>query len=141
MNNKGLKIFIAMSRALIKVNRQSSQVFRKFDLTTGQFAVLEALYHKGDRTVGELQELILSTTGNMPVIINNLKDRGLVESCKKIDDKRFTVISLTERGRELISKVFPENKIIIEEYFSKLSDEEQKSLLKMLLKFKEDKNG
>lgn len=141
MNNKGLKIFIAMSRALVKVNRQSSQVFRKFDLTTGQFAVLEALYHKGDRTVGELQELILSTTGNMPVIINNLKDRGLVESCKKIDDKRFTVISLTERGRELISKVFPENKIIIEEYFSKLSDEEQKSLLKMLLKFKEDKNG
>lgn len=141
MNNKGLKIFIAMSRALIKVNRQSSQVFRKFDLTTGQFAVLEALYHKGDRTVGELQELILSTTGNMPVIINNLKDRGLVESCKKIDDKRFTVISLTERGRELISKVFPENRIIIEEYFSKLSDEEQKSLLKMLLKFKEDKNG
>lgn len=140
MNNKGLKIFIAMSRALNKVNRQSSQVFRKFDLTTGQFAVLEALYHKGDRTVGELQELILSTTGNMPVIINNLKDRGLVESCKKIDDKRFTVISLTERGRELISKVFPENKIIIEEYFSKLSDEEQKSLLKMLLKFKEDKD-
>ncbi len=140
MNNKGLKIFIAMSRALVKVNRQSSQVFRKFDLTTGQFAVLEALYHKGDRTVGELQELILSTTGNMPVIINNLKDRGLVESCKKIDDKRFTVISLTERGRELISKVFPENKIIIEEYFSKLSGEEQKSLLKMLLKFKEDKD-
>lgn len=128
-----------MSRTLNKVNRLSNQVFRKYDLTTGQFAVLEALYHKGDRTVGELQELILSTTGNMPVIIKNLKERDLVESCKKVDDKRFTVISLTEEGKELISKVFPENKKLIEDFYSKISRKDQDKLLEILSVYKESK--
>lgn len=114
-------------------------IVRKYDLTTGQFAVLEALYHKGDRSVGELQNMILSTTGNMPVIIKNLKAMGYVESLKDPVDGRVTIIHLTDAGKMVIEKAFPENKQMIEEYFSKLSEEEKDQLLKMLAKYKETK--
>ncbi|WP_235899151.1 MarR family transcriptional regulator [Suipraeoptans intestinalis] len=47
-------------------------------MTLSQFAVLEALYSKGDLTVGEVREKILSSVGTIPVIVNNLVGRGYV---------------------------------------------------------------
>lgn len=55
MSKIQLKIFIGMSRALNKINRATNKVYAKYGLTSGQFAVLEALYHKGDLSVGEVQ--------------------------------------------------------------------------------------
>lgn len=136
MDRKELKIFIAMSRTLNSLNRKSNEVFRKYGLTTGQFAVLEVLYHKGDLTVGEIQEFILSTTGNMPVIIKNLRNQKLIRTYKAVCDKRRTMVALTKKGNNLISKVFPENKTIIEDYFSILEDQEKETLLNLLSKYK-----
>lgn len=137
MKDKELKIFIAMSRILNKLNRLNNQLFREYKLTTGQYAVLEALYHKGDKSVGEIQELILSTTGNMPVIIKNLKARDLVSSCSGEKDKRVTILKLSEKGRKLISEVFPKNEKLIIDYFSKFDEGEKEKLLLILSKFKE----
>lgn len=136
MKDKELKIFIAMSRTLNKLNRMNNQLFREYDLTTGQYAVLEALYHKGEKSVGEIQNLILSTTGNMTVIIKNLKARDLISSCSDEKDRRLTLLNLTEKGRNLISEVFPKNEKLIEEYYSILSESEKSQLLLILSKFK-----
>ncbi|MDO5026625.1 MAG: MarR family winged helix-turn-helix transcriptional regulator [Tissierellia bacterium] len=138
MGNNELKIFIAMSRTLNKLNKLNNQLFREYSLTSGQYGVLEALYHKGDRSVGEIQEMILSTTGSMPVILKNLKARELISTCTDENDRRITIVSLTDEGRDLIKLVFPKNKKIIEDYFSKISGEEQEDIVKILSKFKED---
>lgn len=137
MKDKDLKIFIGMSRTLNKLNRLNSQLFRDYDLTTGQYGVLEALYHKGNRSVGEIQEMILSTTGNMPVILKNLKARDLISTCRADKDRRLTIVSLTDEGRDLIEEVFPKNKEVIEGYFSRLSEDEKEKMLDLLSKFKE----
>ena len=56
MSKIELKIFIGMSRAINKINRATNKIYTKYGLTSGQFAVLEVLYHKGDLSVGEVQE-------------------------------------------------------------------------------------
>ena len=65
MNKVELKIFIGMSRAINKINRATNKVYGKYGLTSGQFAVLEALYHKGLVCRGSRK--VLSTSGTIPV--------------------------------------------------------------------------
>ena len=47
---------IAMHRIVNELDRRTAAIARKYGLTLPQFAVLEALYHKGDLSVGELKE-------------------------------------------------------------------------------------
>lgn len=135
MDKIELKIFIGMSRALNKINRATNKVYSKYGLTSGQFAVLEALYHKGDLSVGEVQEKILTTSGTIPVIIKNLEKEGFLEKTNDEKDKRRYILHITEKGRELMDIVFPENEAIIISMISRWSREEQEQILKYMKKF------
>ena len=65
-------LMIGLSRVTNDLQRQVGVLCGQHDLTQTQFAILEALYSKGDLLVGEIQRLILSTPGNVPFVINNL---------------------------------------------------------------------
>ena len=47
-----LKMVIALSRAVNAHSKAALEVFRKYGLTTAQFAVLEVLFHKGPLKIG-----------------------------------------------------------------------------------------
>lgn len=55
-NPAELKILIGMHRAVNKIDGKTIKIVKQYGLSLGQFAVLEALYHKGDMTVGQVQE-------------------------------------------------------------------------------------
>lgn len=135
-----LKIFIGMSRALNKINRATNKIYKKYGLTSGQFAVLEALYHKGDLSVGEVQEKILTTSGNIPVIVRNLEKEGLLEKVRDEKDKRRFILRITKKGRALMDLVYPENEAIIVSMINTWSKEEQEQILKYMKKFAGIKN-
>lgn len=98
------------------------------ELTQSQFAVLEALLHKGDLTSKELALKILKTKGNITMVIDNLVKKGLVVRRPCPDDRRKTYISLTPEGKDLIEDIFPRHAREITSFFSVLSEEEQKVL-------------
>ena len=130
-----LKIFIGMSRALNKINRATNKVYTKYGLTSAQFAVLEALYHKGDLSVGEVQDKILSTSGTIPVIVKNLEKEGFLEKRNDDKDKRRFILHITQKGRELMDIVYPENEKIIISMMNIWNKEEQEEILKYMKKF------
>ncbi len=134
MHELGLSLLIQMSRITNAIHGDTSRMLVKYGLTLSQFGVLEVLYHKGDLTVGEVQRKILSSTGTMPVIVKNLEKRNLLTRTVSEEDRRQVVLSLTEEGRTLVQQVFPQNKAMILEYFSVLTEEEQKELLGLLKK-------
>lgn len=134
MNNE-LKIFIGMSRALNKINRATNKVYLKYGLTSGQFAVLEALYHKGDLTIGDVQDKILSTSGTIPVIVKNLEKEGYLKKSNDENDKRRFMLHITEKGRELMDIVYPENEAIIISMMSIWNQEEQEQILNYMKRF------
>lgn len=137
MNNKDTengRFIIALSRGLRAVHRKSETLFRSHNLTLAQFAVLEALYHKGELTVGALIESVLSTSGNMTVVIRNLEQHGLV--CRKPNpaDGRSFLVCLTDRGEALIAKVFTAHMALVAESLGPITPQERDTVIEILRK-------
>ncbi len=129
-----LKILIALHRVVNAVDSKTVKLVKAYGLSLGQFAVLEALYHKGEMTVGQVQKKILSSTGTMPVIIKNLEKRQLISHKEDENDKRKCILSITNKGRDLISEVFPKNKEYIIDYFKTMKESEKKEFLRLMKK-------
>lgn len=134
LNDLNLKTLIALTRCNQDVHKRGSRTIKEGGLTASQFGVLEVLYHKGDLRVCEIIDKTLSTGGNMTVIIDNLVKDNLVERCVDPKDRRVNLISITEKGRNLISEIFPRHLENINEIFSVLTVEEKKSLISLLKK-------
>ncbi len=137
MQDIELKLLIGLHRVCNAIDRQSSQFVSRYDLSLGQFAVLEVLYHKGDLSVGEVQNKILSSSGTMPVIIRNLEKRGFIEKNTDRTDKRKNILHITESGQSLMKEIFPLNKELIKGAVACWSKEEQEVIWKLLKKFGE----
>ncbi|MBW9172135.1 MarR family winged helix-turn-helix transcriptional regulator [Clostridium estertheticum] len=129
-----LKALIALSRCTHDVHKKEYKTIKDGGLTVSQFAVLEILYHKGDLRISEIIEKILSTGGNMTVVIDNLAKVNLVKRCSDPKDRRVNLISITEEGRNLISDIFPKHVENINEIFSNLTSEEKINLISLLKK-------
>lgn len=120
-----LELVITLNRAANGHNRRAAEVFRRHGLTTMQFAVLEVLYHRGDLKIGEIIAKILSTGGNMTVVVNNLERDGMVARRVHPEDSRASLISITDRGRGKIEALFPEYLEVIGTFFRALSEKEK----------------
>jgi DNA-binding MarR family transcriptional regulator len=129
-----LKLLIALNRGTQYVQKKEQRTIKEGGLTVPQFAVLEILYHKGDLRVCEIIEKALSTGGNMTVVIDNLVKEDLVRRCIDPQDRRVNLISITEKGRNLISEIFPKHVENINEIFSDLTVEEKEKLIVLLKK-------
>ena len=121
------KILIGVSRLRNLMHREMESHFREYGLTSAQFSVLEALNSKGELTVGKIQELILGTPGNVPVIINNLVKDGYVTKTQDAQDRRVSRIAISDAGHELI-------KAWLEDILDALSEDEKKELASVLVR-------
>jgi len=134
LTDLNLKTLIALSRCTHSVHKREYKAIKEAGLTVSQFAVLEVLYHKGDLRVSEIIDKILSTGGNMTVVIDNLVKENLVERCIHSKDRRVNLISITKEGRKLIDEIFPNHLENINEIFNILTSEEKKNLIRLLKK-------
>lgn len=120
-----LALFVRLQRAAIFLQREVAKVTTEHGLTLSQFAVLEALYHKGDLNICQIMSKILATSGNLTVVIRNLEKQGLVKRLKDPDDKRAYLISLTDEGHALTERVFPQQLAVLEKYLAIFSETEK----------------
>ena len=131
MGKTELKILIGLHRNVNAIDKKTSKIAAEYNLTFSQFMVLEALYSKGDMSVGEVRERILSS---VPLIVNNLVKRNYVERLTDEKDRRVCILHLTKDGYDVISKVAPENEEMIAESMGVLEQEERENLLYLLKK-------
>lgn len=138
MNNDNTKqngkFIIALSRALQHIHRKSEQLFHQNGLTMAQFAVLEALQHKGDLTIKEIIEAVLSSSGNITVVVRNLEQRGLVLRRVNPADKRSFFICITPAGAELLLPVYAQHMALVEEALLPLEPAEKAQVITILKK-------
>ncbi|HIW21202.1 MAG TPA: MarR family transcriptional regulator [Candidatus Dorea intestinavium] len=134
MHNIELKILIGLHRNVRSLDKKTSDIAAKYNLTFSQFMVLEALYSKGDMSVGEVRDYILSSVGTIPLVVKNLEKMDLIT--RRIDekDKRISILHLSEKGKEIIQEVAPQNEQMVLEYISVLSEEEKKQMVSLLKK-------
>ena len=72
------------------------------ELSLGQMAVLGALYRDGVATVGQLAERERVKPPSMTRTVNCLAEGGYVDRNADDDDKRLVLISITDKGREML---------------------------------------
>lgn len=125
---RALDTYIKLVRATDSV---SSRIHRHLDasnLTTTQFGVLEALLHLGPLYQRDLASKLLKSGGNITLVVDNLEKRELVKRDREIEDRRCIKVSLTEKGHELISQIFPSHVATVVNEMSILTPSEQEEL-------------
>ena len=135
--NSDIHLQIVLQRAVKKIDGKIGKDFREKGITSSQFSVLDVLYTKGEMRICELIEKVLSTSGNMTVVVKNMEQKGWLyrKSCPK--DKRAFLVGLTDEGEKLFEDLLPEHRREIEETYGILSDEERRELIRILKKFKD----
>ena len=118
MGRTEMKILIGLHRNVNALDKKTSKIAAEYNLTFSQFMVLEALYSKGDMSVGEVRERILSSVGTIPLIVNNLVKMNYVERMCNEKDRRVCILHLTQEGYDVISKIVPRNEAMIRKHGS-----------------------
>lgn len=131
-----LKALMAFRRASRRISQQEGRAIHAHGLTPSQFGVLEVLYSDGALTVKDLLQCVLSTSGNMTVVLRNLERDGLVLRMENPHDGRSYLFNLTEQGSALMERVMPEHEQNVEEIFSGLTAQQIEQLTNLLSKLK-----
>jgi MarR family 2-MHQ and catechol resistance regulon transcriptional repressor len=127
-----LSAFVALARAYNAVTAVAAQDVARSGLSTGEFAVLEVLHHKGPLLLNEVQRRILVSSGGITYLVDRLEKRGLVERRDCPDDRRARYAALTGAGSELIQGIFPSHAEAIRGAFAALDDGQKATLAKLL---------
>src|SRR5258708_40210794 len=109
---------------------------RDYGITEGQLSVLEALYHLGPLSQGQLCKKVLRSGSNMTTVVDNLERDRLVKRTQNEEHARCHMVSITERGRALMIQLLPEHVSRISGIMSALTKDEQRELGRLCRKLR-----
>lgn len=129
-----LKLWVVLARAFAALSAHSRADIARHGLTVAEFGALEALHHRGPMLVGEVQRRILVSSGGATYVIDRLAERGLVERRRCEGDRRAWYAALTDEGRSLIERIFPDHARCILRALSGLDETERAEATRLLRK-------
>lgn len=132
--DKVLRTHIELSRAFLKIRAKETAWMEAQGVTLPQFAILEALYHLGSLNVGQITRLILSTPGNITVVVKNLASKKLISVTPSVEDRRVKMLEITKEGRDLISSIFPKHVGNLSLWYDSGLNEEELEIVSKLLR-------
>ena len=75
----GVHVFLVLWKAARAVEAYAEKSISGLRMGSSDFAVLEALLHKGPLLVNEIGKKVLLTSGSITVAVDRLETKGLVE--------------------------------------------------------------
>jgi MarR family transcriptional regulator, 2-MHQ and catechol-resistance regulon repressor len=103
-------------------------------MCSSDFAVLEALLHKGPLPVNEIGRKVLLSSGSITVAVDRLETKGLVERRAHGTDRRARIVHLTKEGRKLITRAYADHAADMERLASSSLTRAERATLIGLLK-------
>ena len=131
----GVHVFLVLWKAARAVETYAENSVSELEMCGSDFAVLEALLHKGPLPINEIGKKVLLTSGSITVAVDRLASKGLVERRASGTDRRAKIVHLTNAGRELIARSYADHAADMERLTSaSLTKAERNSLIKLLKK-------
>ncbi len=137
MNKTGYKLDAQVGFLLRKANQRHTAIFAGLipgDLTPMQLAAMAKLAEQEECSQNRLGRLIAIDAATIKGVVDRLAARDLVSTRPDVSDRRRTIVTLTEAGRELCQTAFTAAKKITEATLEPLTKEEQRQLLALLAK-------
>jgi len=126
-----------MGTALLIERDHLVPLFKSYGLQSGEFDVLATLRRTGAPfalTPTVLFEATMISSGGMTARLDRLEKRDLIERKPNPDDRRGTLVVLTDTGRELIDQAVVAHVDNEKRILSSLSRDEQRQLNALLKK-------
>jgi DNA-binding MarR family transcriptional regulator len=125
----GLLAWIRLARIYQRVDRATTALMRRWNLSVAQFDVLTQVGLREGISQQELADQLLVTKGNVSQLIAKMERRGLVRRCQ---EGRSMCLFLTDEGWRLYREAVPAQEAMIAGRFGGLSAEEGRELLALL---------
>ena len=122
---------------LRRVNQRHTGIFADHigaALTTTQFATLAKLSEMGSCTQNLLGRHTAMDAATIKGVVDRLTRRGLTRTWPDPKDRRRMLVSLTGRGRKVVIETLPRALEITERTLEPLTEEDQKTLVRLLEK-------
>lgn len=87
---------------------------------------------RSPRMMSELSDELNVTRHNITVLVDALERDGIVRRRAHPTDRRATLVSLTEKGRNISTEAFPEGVSEVSELFETLSKRDQREFLRIV---------
>jgi DNA-binding MarR family transcriptional regulator len=107
-------------------------------LTPSQFDVIVTLGDTDGMTCSELSEKTLVTKGTLTGVLDRLVSKGLIRRDAIQKDRRYTKVSLTEKGDALFRQVFAAHIAFLRPFFERaLSPQEVEQARSLLIRLRD----
>ena len=103
-------------------------------LTATQFAALARLYEQGPCAQNQLGRRAAMDVATIKGVVDRLREKGLVKTTPSPNDKRLTIVALTDIGKHRIRALTDVGHQITQDTLAPLSGADQKVLLRLLAK-------
>src|SRR5437660_10130103 len=114
-------VWLVLMKAMRALTRYAAAGIEGTGLGLSDFAVLEALLHKGPLPVNTIGPIVDLTPGSISTAVDRLVEKGLVSRVESADDRRVRIVALTPRGKDLIFPAFRKHAGEMRRVFSELS--------------------
>src|SRR5260370_18230581 len=134
MDSTGIHLWLVLWKAYEAIRRHAERHMHWLGLGFSDFAVLEALLHKGPTPVNTIGALVHLSSGSVTGAMDRLRRKSLVERCTDPSDRRARVVHLTAAGRKLIECAFRDHAAAIEAATDGLTTAERGEAVALLKK-------
>jgi MarR family transcriptional regulator, 2-MHQ and catechol-resistance regulon repressor len=130
----GVHVFLVLWKAARAVEDYAERSIGELEMCGSDFAVLEALLHKGPLPINEIGRKGLLTSGSITIAVDRLESKRLVERRASGTDRRARIVHLTKEGRKLIERVYAGHAADMEQLASESLTKAERATLMRLLK-------
>lgn len=120
------------------MKKRADAFFSKFGLTDVQFNMLTLLYFQSGKEGGlsqaQISDMMLVNRANITSLVDRMEKAGLVARNAHLNDRRFNIVKLTTKGKNLFEKVESLYIEQVQEVMSALNQAQMKTLMGMLEK-------
>src|ERR1700675_1471022 len=120
------RLWIVLARCYRAVSQIAKSSIADAGLGLSDFAVLEALLHKGPLTISEIQAKVLLASGSMAAAVDRLERKGFLIRKATSSDRRAKVLELTPEGKRVVEAAFRRHAVELEAAMAVLNDAEKR---------------
>jgi DNA-binding MarR family transcriptional regulator len=130
--------WILLRQAYNLVLRSQDRVFGEYELTTEQHTVLMAIKNiSGPVRITDIARWLDRSVNSVSMIIDRMVKAGLVKRTRDRKDRRTVFVTMTSKAEEVYGPATTAGWGLIQEILSPLSDEDKRTLVRLLEKLRD----
>ncbi|QTA37815.1 MarR family transcriptional regulator [Thermosipho ferrireducens] len=118
-----------------KIKVKGREVLKDYPITPAQFDLMQNIYFKGPKTMSELSKALGIAKSTTTGLVFRLEKDGFLTKTRMEKDKRIHLVTLTNRGEQIIEKVIEKRIIFVNKVIENMPQKFGEELTEMLKEF------